>query len=199
MENTSKSTPVVLKGFPNGNSIVGPKVLEYANRYQTFLNKTAESILSLTETVYEAHTKLSFEEFEQFKEEVGLKSKSTLSKFIAIGKNVSRLKPIEDRLPHSWTTLYRLVQLKQFQFDCVADILTVETTTSDILKVLGRHPTNVIKVNPDIKLYLSNLTKLEKLELVKELKVLLKGYKVIINISQDFSNEIQELNKKQAA
>lgn len=82
----SNTKPLVPISFQNTNSIVGPTVLEYAKRYQTFLNKTAESILSLTETVYEAEKNLSYDDFKVFKEEVGLNSKATVSKFLAIGR-----------------------------------------------------------------------------------------------------------------
>ena len=84
MENTSTNNAPVLVKFPNGNSIVGPSVLQYAERYQNCLNQTAESILALTETVYEAKQSLTDAEFNQFKEEVGLKSKSTVSKFLSL-------------------------------------------------------------------------------------------------------------------
>jgi hypothetical protein len=151
MENTSADNACVPTTFPNGNSILGSSVLEYAERYQTFLNQTAEAILSLTETVFEARTNLSPDEFNQFKEEVGLNSRATVSKFIAIGKNVSLLRPYTDRLPHAWTTLYRLVQLKQFQFDKVKSSLNSEMTGGDIDRILGRATKSSKNDHADIK------------------------------------------------
>ena len=199
MENTSKNTALVPISFPNGNSIVGPTVLEYANRYQTFLNKTAESILSLTETVYEAEKNLSADDFKVFKEEVGLNSKATVSKFLAIGKNVSLLRPYSKNLPYSWTTLYRLVRMKQFQFDKVKDSLTTEMTAADIQRLLGRPPRAAKKDPADIKIYLWKLCAEEKADFLDELRDLVKGYEVTVNLNSDLSQEMKKLKEKKAA
>jgi hypothetical protein len=171
MKNTSTANALTPTPFPTGNSIVGPSVLEYAERYQTFLNQTAEAILSLTETVFEASTNLNPDEFIQFKEEVGLNSRATVSKFIAIGKKVSLLRPYTDRLPHAWTTLYRLVQLKQFQFDKVKSSLSTDMTAADIERILGRRSRSSKKVHADIKLYLYKMSSEEKKEFVLDLRV----------------------------
>ena len=179
MENTSKNTALVVRSFPNGNSVVGPKVLEYAYRYQTFLNKTAESIFSLTETVYEAKKNLSDDDFNVFKKEVGLKSKATVCKFIAIGEKVSRLEPYKNNLPCSWTTLYKLVRLEQSDFDQVKDFLFSDMTASDVEGLLGNvSQKNKIIDKPDIKIYLELLTEHEKFQLANKLHKLLKQYKV---------------------
>ena len=199
MENTSTSTALVPVSFPNGNSVVGPNVLEYAKRYQTFLNQTAESILALTETVYEASINLSVDEFSQFQEEVGLNSKSTLSKFLAIGKNVNLLRPYSNRLPYAWTTLYKLVRMKSFQFDQIKDHLNTEMTAADIMKLLGRPPKKAKKDNADIKLYLHSLLENEKQDFVFDLKRLMTKYKISHNISARLNAEIGKWNQKQAA
>lgn len=195
----SNTKPLVPISFQNTNSIVGPTVLEYAKRYQTFLNKTAESILSLTETVYEAEKNLSYDDFKVFKEEVGLNSKATVSKFLAIGKNVSLLRPYCKKLPYSWTTLYRLVRMKQFQFDKVKDSLTTEMTAADIQRLLGR-PTRAAKKDPaDIKIYLWKLRAEEKADFLEELRDLVKGYEVTVNLNSDLSQEMKKLKERKAA
>ncbi|NDB59875.1 hypothetical protein EB001_15725 [bacterium] len=196
MSNTTALVPV---SFPNENSIVRPKVLEYANRYQTFLNKTAESILSLTETVYEAEKNLSADDFKIFKEEVGLNSKATVSKFLAIGKNVSLLRPYSKNLPYSWTTLYRLVRMKQFQFDKVKDALTTEMTAADIQRLLGRPPRSAKKDPADIKIYLWKLRVEEKADFLEELKEVARCFEVKVNISTELSKIMKKEKENQQA
>lgn len=199
MENTSKNTALVPVSFPNGNSIVRPKVLDYAKRYQTFLNKTAESILSLTETVYEAEKNLSYDDFKVFKEEVGLNSKATVSKFLAIGKNVSLLRPYSKNLPYSWTTLYRLVRMKQFQFDKVKDSFTTEMTAADIQRLLGRPPKAAKKDPADIKIYLWKLRAEEKADFLEELKEVARNFAIKVNLSTELSQIMKKQKEKQAA
>lgn len=196
MENTSADNTCIPTTFLNGNSIVGPSVLEYVERYQTFLNQTAEAVLSLTETVYEASANLSHDEFNQFKEDVGLNSRATVSKFIAIGKNVSLLRPYADRLPHAWTTLYRLVQLKQFQFDKVKSYLNTDMTAADIERLLGRSKRSKRISHADISLYLHKMILDEKKEFVLELKELVKEYEVVTRTSSSFNTEMRELRNK---
>jgi hypothetical protein len=175
--------------------IITPRITQYVVRYQTFLNKTAEAILALTETVYEASTVLKADEFEQFKKEVGLTSAATVSKFVAIGRNVGRLKPYADQLPHSWTTLYSLAQLPQHRFDTVAPSLTTEMTAADVKRLLGFRNTKAKKEDRvDIKLYLFELSSLEKREFVRKLKELIRGYKVISRLSEEFGDEIKKFD-----
>lgn len=199
MENTSTDNALVPTSFLNGDSIVGPSVLEYAERYQTFLNKSAEAMLVVFETVYEANKTLSTDDFNLFKEEVGLNSKSTVSKFLAIGRDVSRLRPYSDQLPHAWTTLYRLVQLKQFQFDKVKSSLSPEMTAADIQRILGHHTTSTKKDYADIKLYLFKMTSDEKKDFILELKELVKDFEVVVNTSNDLNNEMRQLREKKGA
>ena len=193
MENTSKSTALVPVSFPNGNSIVGPSVLEYASRYQTFLNQTAESILALTETVYEAKENLSDAEFKQFKEEVGLKSKSTVSKFLAIGEKSSRLKDHADRLPHAWTTLYRLVQLSDEEFAIVEPSICPEMTAAFINKLLNVSASQPAKDRPDMNVYMNKLDYGQKKGFVKELTKLLMLYQVEFKTCGDFTIEVKKM------
>lgn len=179
MENTSTNTELAVIMFPNRNATISPNVIDYAKRYKHFLNKTAEAILSLTETVYEAKHKLKDTEFKQFQEEVGLKSKATLSKFIAIGEKVDRLKPYKKTLPHSWTTIYKLVRLEESEFDEIKEFLFSEMTASDVDELLGNAPHKIKYLDkPDIKLYLQMLTHNEKLQFAAKLHRILKQYKI---------------------
>lgn len=200
MENTSKSTALVPVTFPNGNSIVGPSVLEYAKRYQTFLNKTAESILALTETVYEARTNLPDDEFEQFKEEVGLKSKATVSKFLAIGEKSYRLKNYADRLPHAWTTLYRLVQLSDDDFSSVEAFINPDMTAGSINKILNPVVQSPVKDLPDLKLYFGNLEFHQRKRFLIKLTRLMQAYQVRdFKTSGEFGIEVRKMRGMSAA
>lgn len=195
----SNTNPLVPVAYQNTNSIVVPEVLEYANRYQTFLNKTAESILSLTETVYDAKKNLSDDEFIQFKEEVGLKSKATVSKFLSIGENVSRLRPYKDRLPHAWTTLLRLVKLSNDDFLKIEKSLSPDMTASSIDKLLNHNVTQGVKDVPDIKLYLNKLEFGQKKGFLKKLTELMKSYQVDFKTSGDFTIEVKKIRGSTAA
>ena len=178
------------KAFPNRNSIITPKVLDYANRYNNFLNKTVESILLLTETVYEAKANLSIDDFNTFSKEVGLKSKSTISKFIAIGEKVSRLQPHKNNLPCSWTTLYKLARLNQSDFDQIKGFLHFDMTVSDVQKWLSSSPQSKNCTDkPDISIYLELLNYQEKIEFAYKLHKLTKEYKAHIKYPSNLSEE----------
>jgi hypothetical protein len=187
------------KSFPNGNSIVGPTVLDYAKRYQTLMNQTAASILALTETVYEAKKTLTNDEFEQFKSEVGLKSKATVSKFLTIGEKSVRLKAYTNRLPHSWTLLYRLVTLSDDEFLAVASFINPEMTNTTLNNVLNIQRQSTVKSIPDIELYLNKLQPGQKKGFLKKLTHLLTVYQVEFKASSDFTRELKHIQSTTAA
>jgi hypothetical protein len=169
----------LLKSISNRNLVISPKVLDYTKRYNTFLNKTVESILFLTETVYEAKANLDINDFTTFTKEVGLKSEATISKFITIGEKVSRLSPYKNNLPCSWTTLYKLARMKESDFDKIKDFLWADMSVTNINDLLSNSPlkTKVID-KPDFKIYLELLNQNEKLEFANKLHKLIKSYKV---------------------
>jgi hypothetical protein len=92
--------PNLPKVFPNGNSAVASKVDEYVDRYNALLCKSADTLIALGETLYEAKENLKKDEFKLFLEKTGLnKTKSTYSKLIKIGEEAPRLRPYVNNLP----------------------------------------------------------------------------------------------------
>ena len=77
-----------------------------------FVNKTALSVLLFARTLYKASTKLSKDEFRQLLDSVGFTEGSpTTAKHLLIGSEYPSLSMIQDKLPNSWTTLYKIACL----------------------------------------------------------------------------------------
>ena len=131
------STPI--QTFPNGNlDILKPDILGYVDRYQSFLRKTAESILGLADTVQQAEVELNSDDFLSFCGSVGLvKGSSTYSKLKKIAENVERFRPFIGRLPNTWTTIYKLSKLEPDQFARVSSSLNPFMTSKEIDAEIG--------------------------------------------------------------
>ena len=136
----SKSNTVVIatETVLNGNAVITPQILSFVDRYQTFLRKTAEAILGLAETLVEAEKDLNAVDFLIFCENVGLeKGSPTHSKLKQIGTVSARFRPFVDRLPNTWTTIYKLSKLEPDQFARIAEALTPFSTSKEIDEQLG--------------------------------------------------------------
>jgi hypothetical protein len=121
----SFNNEATIPAIPNGNEIVTPAIQCYVNRYNTFLKKTAESILGLAQTIIEAENDLNGVDFEILCRQIGLERNGpTHSKLKTIGQQLSRFQPFTERLPNSWTTLYKLAKLSPDNFERVSADLT---------------------------------------------------------------------------
>jgi hypothetical protein len=144
---------------------------EYVTRYEGFSKKSAESFISVSETVVEAERTLTPAHFEKFCNAVHLiAGGSTYKKIKAIGENASRFKPFLQQLPHSWTTLYMLAVLPADQFDRVAEsgVLTPMATAKELKEVVrGRSGRKNRKpsIHADISLDLRDRTNAEKVSI----------------------------------
>ena len=77
-----------------------------------FVNRTAESILLFTRTLYKAQSTLDKKEFRVLLNSVGLiEGSPTTSKYLHIGKEYPSLCMIQDSLPNNWTTIYKIACL----------------------------------------------------------------------------------------
>ena len=128
-----------IQTLPNGNlDVVKPEILAYVDRYQSFLRKTAESILGLAETLVEAEAELNAVDFSIFCDNVGIvKPSPTYSKLKQIGEKSDRFRPFVDRLPNAWTTIYKLSKLPTDQFSRVSASLTPFITSKEIDEQIG--------------------------------------------------------------
>jgi hypothetical protein len=142
----------------------------------TFAKKTAESIIKLAVTLVEAeHTLLAKEMFD-FCDKVGLQhDSSNYRKLMKIGQEASRFEPFLDRLPSSWTSLYKLAKLEKDQFDHLTQDqrFTRTMTAADIDGIVHGSPNgNGGRVAADMIIDLTGLERPKKIALCKTLKKL---------------------------
>ena len=93
----------------------------YVKQFNQFGRKTAESIIGMAETMYQAKRNLvsdkvksKYGRFNEFLAGIRYDPKSsTIRKLYQIGEMADMLKRHSDQLPNTWTTLYTLTQLGQ--------------------------------------------------------------------------------------
>ena len=93
----------------------------YVEQFNQFSRKTAESIIGMAETMYQAKKNLpkskgnnKLEKFNEFLTGIRYNPKSSaVRKLLQIGEMADMLKRHSDQLPNTWTTLYTLTQLGQ--------------------------------------------------------------------------------------
>jgi hypothetical protein len=194
------NSPVVPASFPNGTEVVTPQITGYINRYQTFLRKTAESIVGLATTVLEAEESLNKVDFKIFCSQVGLDTNgTTFSKLKKIGENVARFNPYLDRLPSSWTTIYKLAKMSTNDFEQVTNDLTPFITASEIDRLTGSGGNTKERTNTDISIDLSGLELELKAKCYEELCELSKRYGFKPRERNAFADELASLKTAQAA
>lgn len=113
----------------------GPSVQHFVTRYLSITKKSAETIVELSATLYEAETELNSPNFQQFCDEVKIeKGKSHHKKLRTIGKHHERLNRVVDRLPSCWTTIYKLAKLPSEDFQALVDddVLSAHMKAKDI-------------------------------------------------------------------
>lgn len=87
-------------------------VNEYVVEFTQFANKTAQAIIGMGRVVYKAKSELNKELFKTFCDVIRFdKDSSAIRKLYQIGKKADFLENYADRLPNTWTTVYRLTQL----------------------------------------------------------------------------------------
>ena len=91
---------------------------EYVAAFRSDLRNTAQSILEMCRTAYEAKKTLGHFEFEDFCNEIGHRAgSSTIRKYVVIGKVYPRLIEHADKLPVSWTSMYLITQIPNEDFE----------------------------------------------------------------------------------
>lgn len=186
--------------FLNGNTVITPKVSGYVTAYKSFLRKTAESVIGLASTLVEAETSLSVVDFEIFCRQVKLeKGSPTHTKLKKIGEKITRFNPFIEKLPNTWTTLYKLATLESSEFDRVSMNLTPFISAKEIdLLVKGETVKGGDKA--DITIGLKMLDSASKLAVYEEFEQLQKKYSIKMLPREDFVKEIATIKQqKQAA
>jgi hypothetical protein len=175
----------------NGKSVYNPEVEKYVVRYKSFLKKTAEAVLGLAETLAEAKVKLNGVDFHYFCNEVGTpEGSATYSKLLKIAENSARFQPFVDRLPNTWTTIYKLAKLPSEKFERVSANLTPFITAREINEIVGeeKEPRNV--EHYDIKLSFEDLLPEQKAKIYGELDRLKAEYSFKVQETMDFKEEM---------
>jgi hypothetical protein len=184
---------------PNGNSVMSPQIAKYVDRYNTFLAKTAESILGLAETLIEAETTLNGVDFAIFCDNAGIeKGGSTYTKLKKIGDTAARFKPFMTKLPNTWTTIYKLAKLDAASFDRIAAKLSPFITATEIDTFLGAEKGCGTK-RSDLMIDLDTLDLQQKSAFYSALQELKKKYGFSITERRTLIDELKSATLAKAA
>ena len=108
---------------------------DYANELNEMFVTSSASILTIANIFVEAKSQLSKIDFNEFLRLTKYAEKSaSVRKWLKIGEAYVRLKPVVDRLPPNWSTIYKLAVLRSNEFDALieADILNRDVTAKEI-------------------------------------------------------------------
>ena len=196
----SNTVTIVAQTFPNGNSDIKPEILTFIDRYHTFLRKTAESILGLAETLVQAEADLNGVDFLIFCDNVGIvKPSPTYSKLKQIGENSDRFRPFLDRLPNTWTTIYKLSKLEANQFARISDCLSPFITSKEIDEQMGVSRTAGAGQTYDFKIALGVLDGDSKAEVYEALLALKDRFKFSLSEDRKVLDELKNIKLAKAA
>lgn len=119
--------------------LVSADVVELSKEFNAFAQKTAEGILAMGLTVAKAK-RLSASDFETFCKLIRYESDSSaIRKLEQIGKRYDALHKHVDKLPSTWTTIYRLCTLDDSAIDASAASGALNPTIkgSDLIALCG--------------------------------------------------------------
>lgn len=190
------------------------KVDSYVSRYNIASTKSASSVLELAEIIFEAHTTLNEKEHEQFLISIQClseKKKSYLAKMRCIAQD-ERLKPVVDRLPSAYTTLYTLTKISDNDFERMkkSSLLCPEMSEFKLNAFLRKKNatfkvTSVVKKKVKVKSHATSVSFAFDLEdipskmqiaLIKEIQAICASYKVFIMTHiNDHSHKLDEDEK----
>jgi len=93
---------------------------QFVQDFHGFVKKTAQSTLEMCKVVYDAKHTLTNDNFDSFCREIGQKSSdSTIRKYLAIGEKYDDFINYADRLPNSWTSIYKITQIDSTTFSAL--------------------------------------------------------------------------------
>jgi hypothetical protein len=183
----------------NGTALVTPIVALFVDRYRGFLRTTAESILGLARTLIDAEANLDDVELSIFLDQVGVhQDSSTYRKLKSIGENVPRLNPFVERLPNTWTTIYKLSRMEVNDFARVSENLTPFITAKQIDELIGVNRKKNGQ-STDLSLDVSGLNTSQKSELYNELKKLRESFMFKMAAAPSLVKELKALEQSKAA
>jgi hypothetical protein len=164
-------------------------------QYRTFAKKTAENIVRLAETLVEAKLELTEAELRQFCSEVGLEHEgSTFRKLLKIGNEASRFEPFFERMPNSWTTVYKLAKLEKDVFDHVArdHRFTPMMTASEVDAITARSSDkNSEQLSRDLTIDLHGFDRAKKVAVLQKIEGLVQEFGFVVKIGNDLVKEMR--------
>ena len=154
----------------------------------------------VAETLVQAETELNGVDFLIFCENVGLvKGSPTYSKLKQIGERSDRFRPFIDRLPNSWTTIYKLSKLQPDQFARVSASLTPFITSKEIDEQVGINRTASVSQTYDFKIALGFLDGDSKAEVYEALLALKARFKFSLSEDRKVLDELKTIKLAKAA
>ncbi len=176
--------------------IMSPIVVGFVEQYRSFAKQTAQSIIALSHTLVEAKTALSGVEFALFCREVGIaEGGPVFKKLVKIGEMANRFTPVLERLPNSWTTIYKLAALPSDKFDqlLATDVLTPFATAKQLEQATSSvsAPSTPKKPAADVSLALGELDLGTKTLVYEQLHQLRKQFGFTVFVSSTLEAEIK--------
>lgn len=192
------------QSVPNGTTVLSAETVQYIEKYRSFARQTAESIINLGMTLIEAESKLNPVDFKMFCDEVSVpKGGPIYKKLKVIGASAARLLVCADRLPNTWTTIYKIAQVAPDQFEKLADNLNPFITAKELNSLLGKeekdkHTVSEVAV-ADFEISLDHLDIENKALVFEKIYDLKNTYNFSVKLAKKLEEDIINLKKSAKA
>lgn len=169
---------------------------KYTERYRSFSKKSASSTLEIAKIIEQAKEDLVDRDFQKFCEIVKIDiSDSTLRKMNIIARNAARFESCLERMPASWTTIYKLASIDAAKFEKLVDddIINPLMTARELATHIDKKGPRGTKIVYDIKISTEELTDDMQKEFQENFKQLLNEYPTIkhwqVSVKSDVNDE----------
>ncbi len=163
-----------------------------AEKFNSLSTDSALSILTAAAVMVEAKSSLDKSDFSDFLTLTRYDNKSaSVRKWLRIGQSYIRLKPIVNKLPPIWTTLYKISSLSTSDFEKLEKSMRLcsSITAREITEILGETAYKKTTKKIQITLSFDNKTDPKKL---KEI------YEKIINLMRNVSHDLHLTKEMEA-
>ena len=114
--------------------------IQYATTVNEMITKSAKSIIEIGMTFHDAKRSLSKEDYKIFVTNIKYsKNSSSIRKWESIGEKALRLRSVADRLPLTWTTIYKIAVMNADDFETLikSKVLNPDVTSAQIDELLA--------------------------------------------------------------
>ena len=166
-----------------------PRYKELLDTFRGFQKQSAEGMVRMGETIVTAQFELGETLFKEYCKEVGLKKKSTISKWLAIGGKVSHFANYFDRLPNSWTTLYEQSRCPPHEFDegIKSGRIHPEMTAKDLRLQAPSRPKKIM-----LRIDITHLNESEQVEAYSQIRGVCEPLNLVVDAPQNLILPIEE-------